>query len=89
MAFFLIAMNPRSKRHCRHLTPSAAVVLSLLSIYWVCLAVNRVRPADLGLVYEPVSFGLACFLLVPCMRKSVEQEFEASIKLNGEEKGAA
>jgi hypothetical protein len=89
MIFFLLEMNPRSKRHWRHFTPSAAVVLFLMSAYWVFLAVNKVRPADLVLVYEPASFGLACLLLVPCMRKSVEEEPEALVKLDDDEKEAA
>jgi hypothetical protein len=86
MAGFMMAINPNSERHWRHMTPSATVLSVLMGGYWAYLGLGGTRVGDMALVYGPASFGVCCFLLVLCMRESIEGENEALEKFDVEEK---
>jgi uncharacterized membrane protein YozB (DUF420 family) len=86
MAGFMMAMNPNSERHWRHMTPSATVLSVLMGGYWAYLGLGGTVVGDMALVYGPASFGVCCFLLVLCMRETVKRETEALEKFDVEEK---
>jgi hypothetical protein len=84
MAGFMMAINPNSERHWRHMTPSATALSVLMGGYWAYLGLGGTVVGDMALVYGPVSFGVCCFLLVLCMGESVEGRKEALEKFDVE-----
>jgi len=56
---FLLCMNPRSKRHWKHMTPPMYGLLVGEVVYGVVLFSVGVLPTDLLFVFGPVYIGFA------------------------------
>jgi len=88
VAFFLMAMNPRSERHWRHMTLGVYLVLLSQVLIVVFITVWGSSNEEMAFVIWPLTTGTSCLMYVLCMRKSREGKSEGMgvDKLDAEEK---
>ena len=66
---FVMGINPTSKRPYKHITPSAIIMMLIMTVVYVFVLVQRVYAMDGLMVVVPTFTGVIALLLVPCMKK--------------------
>lgn len=81
IALFLMLLNPAGKRHWRNVTPSAIVVIVLITFAYTWVLFQRVSIVEAMMLVLPAMTGVLGFTLPMCMRSIEPLAGNSAVKL--------